>query len=319
MTSTRYGHAVAAARHAAPCAFAVFAAAVGATLAAAPFATAHASTSWSARVRMDGGYNSVLFPGFSAPTPDYFARVAVTPAVRVRFAKDYRLACSATVATEDYRRWPVRDNQRYEADARLRRRDWRLPARVRVAPHALLYLDGPDEVVYRGREATLGLSRALLAGLAAGVEFRSETQRYDVAYAGRDAIRTRWAYSLDWDAGSRRTASIAFENTRSQAADPNYDHWRNEITLAAEAPAGPAVVRVETTQGIKNYFPESLFASNYRRHDGGGSYRAEVAVPVTGVLGISLADEYRAVHSTKPHRSYHRNLLILSFQWAVGA
>ncbi|MBI5836442.1 MAG: hypothetical protein HZB25_04270 [Candidatus Eisenbacteria bacterium] len=289
-----------------------------ASLAAGPPAGSTATFALTGRTQVEGGYTSSLFAGEASPTPDRFAVLLAGLGLRARGASGARVDLNLTAAAERYDQWTQRNAERYEAELRARAGAWRARARGRYSPEVLLFPDATGGARYRDREGVLEMELRPRAGLVAGLELRSRGERFDASHAGRTSVRNRWSYLAGWEPAPATRAAIRFENERSRADDSNYDFYENNLGLSAEAPVGPVEVRLETVQGVRNYFPASLFGTNYRRHDREQTYRLEVSRDVSPEVRIVFSEEYRRRDSTRDYRDYRQNTVRLALQGRLG-
>ncbi|MBI5709810.1 MAG: hypothetical protein HZC42_05800 [Candidatus Eisenbacteria bacterium] len=297
---------------------ALLAAALATTLVPAIAPAAARAVEWSTRASVDGGYTSEVFPGYAGSTPDRFALVTAGTSARIRPLEALRLEWLAGVTAERYDRWQERDVERYETELRARLGGWRLRARGRATPQLMLYPDALGGARYGGREGLLGLDWRFARALVASLELRSDGQRYDELHAERTQVRTRWGYQLAWEPRSDRRFAAQFENERARADDPNYDFYDNQLTLAGGTRVGPVLARVEAAFGLRNYFPASIFTSNYRRQDRAQAWRLELRRDLGGPLTLVARDEYRRRDSTRRDRDYRVNTVGLALDWRLG-
>ncbi len=298
-----------------PARAALLAAALGAATPA--YGAAHPSE-WSAHAAVDGGYTSEAFPGYPGSTPDRFVDLTAGGGVRVHPAAALRLEWLAGVTAERYDRWQDHDAERYETELRARLGGWRMRARGRYSPEIMLYPDALGGARYRDREGSWGLDWRFVQPLIATLELRAEDQRYDVQHAGRTQTRVRWGYQLAFEPRSDRGLALLFENERARADDSNHDFYHNQVTCLGSSRVGPVLVRAEGALGLRNYFPTSLFTSNYRRQDHWRALRLELRRDLGGLATLVVRDEFLARDSTRPDRGFRVNTVGLAFDWKLG-
>lgn len=283
-----------------------------------PAAAASPPIEWRVQGSVEGGYTSEAFPGYPGSTSDRFGTFAVGGGMRARPGRALRVEWLVEAAADRYARWEEHDEQRYQTELRVRSGRLRVRGRGRFVPRTMLYPDALGGALYRDREGLLGIDLRLASRVTATLEARSEGQRYDLRHAGRTQTRTRWGFGLAVEPRAERRLELQFENEQAVADDSNYDFRTNRLTLSAASPVGPLSVRMEGEIGLRNYFPASIFASNYRRQDHTGAVRLELRRALRGKLGLAVRDEFNFRDSTRPGREFRVNTISVALDGRLG-
>ena len=136
-------------------------------------------------------------------------------------------------------------------------------------------------------------------------------------HAARTQDRTRWGYLAGWEGPRGLGFGAQFENEHAVANSSNYGFWTNQLTLWGAASVRGVSGRVEVMSGVRNYFPASIFDSNFRRRDANRALRVELR-RAFAIGEVVLRDEVLDRDSSRPDRSFLANTFSLSLGLRYG-